>query len=324
VTTGGQTSTVSARSVGQTTVTATVTGTSVSMGLAVTVTDTAPTPPAPPRAAGCDTSGAALMFSSGFEDGEPVFPRAPDTGDWDGFAIGQVGTQAWNLTKVTSPARECSAAARVELRRTDPIIAGNNRAQLQVAETGFGNGGVPVPKGRTVAGGLGDERWFGFSVFIPSDWIFETGWAPELIWEAHDAGVRSPPLSLSITGSQWMIQNITGHGAQNDRSWLTRLDYAPVERGVWTDWVVHVKWSSGTDGVLQVWKNGVMIVNRSNTWTAFTDTGPYIKPLWGIYKWSWNGRTSGGASIVSSRVLYLDNVRITDGEHGSYAAVAPR
>ncbi|MBK5550669.1 heparin lyase I family protein [Pseudomonas sp. TH03] len=29
-----------------------------------------------------------------------------------------------------------------------------------------------------------------------------------------------------------------------------------VEKGKWVDWVLHVKWSSGEDGFLEIWKDG--------------------------------------------------------------------
>jgi hypothetical protein len=308
---GGSITSSGLYSAGQTTGTYRVIA-SAAGGLTDTSTVTV-TAAAPPPTGGCDSVKSALQFAGNFEGGSP----------WSGWDITQVGAASWNLQNVSSPQRECAKAARIELRRTDPIIAGNNRAQIQVQQTGFGNGGVSVPSGETISGGMGDERWIGFSVYIPSDWVFETGYAPEVIWETLD-GVRSPPLALEVNGTNWMIHNTTGHGSQNDPSWVSRYDYSPVQRGAWTDWVVHVKWSGGSTGVLQVWKNGSMIVNRSNTWTTYTDTGNYTKPLWGIYKWSWNASTSGGNSIVSSRTLYIDNVRVTDGAHGSYAAVAPR
>jgi hypothetical protein len=254
-----------------------------------------------------------LQFSGDFE--------APDA--YRGWDVSQDGSHPWSLQTVTSPVREGAQAARMELRRSDSVVAGNKRAQIQVQATGFGNGEVPVPADKTIAGGMGDEAWFGFSIYLPPDWVTETGYAPETIWEVL-SGIRSPFLEIQINGSQWEVINRTGHGGQNDPSWITQVTGTPLTKGAWTDWVIHYVLSGGSDGLLEVWKNGVQVVNKSKTWTCYTDVGAYTKPLWGIYKWSWNAADSGGNSIVSSRVLYLDAVRVTDGGHGSYQAVTPR
>ena len=55
-----------------------------------------------------------------------------------------------------------------------------------------------------------------------------------------------------------------------------------MERGAWTDWVFHVKWSYGPDGVLEVWKNSQKIVTKSGPNTFNDARGPYMKM--GIYK----------------------------------------
>lgn len=299
---------------GSATVTVTVTGSSVATALAVTVT----APPPPP----CDTSTTDLVFAGNMETAPPPFPRGATQGiNWFGMELSQVGNYPYSFTQVTSPIRECGTAVRFELHRADSNIAGQKRAQIiNVYPAGFGD--VPLPSGTTIGGGLGDERWIGFSVYVPATWVFETGYAPETIFEMLE-GSRTPGFEININGANWQIQNQTGHGPQGDPSWEARNDYTPVTRGAWTDWVIHVVWSGETTGVVQVWKNGAIVVNRSGTWTTYTDA-KNAKVDWGIYKWSWNGAPAGGASIVSTRDLVLDAVRITDGAHGSYAVVAPR
>jgi hypothetical protein len=287
------------------------------------VTITAPAPaPAPPPPSSTDVSN--LMIYTNLETNPPAlsgctsWPTDP-TCFWDGIDVAQVGEQSWNLTASTSLAREGGRAARIELRQSDPIIAGSHRAQLQYDVSGKGNGGVPVPSGESPAGKLGSERWIGFSVYIPSSWTFETSYAPETIWEILN-GVRSPFMEIQISGSNWQFINRTGCCSQNDPSWQQQTFNTPVQRGQWTDWVIHYKLGTGTSGFLEVWKNGVQIVNKQNTWTTWTDLSSFSKPLWGIYKWSW----SGSGSITNERDLLIDAIRITDGAHGSYATVAPR
>ena len=81
--------------------------------------------------------------------------------------------------------------------------------------------------------------------------------------------------------------------------------------------MVHVLWSYGEDGVLQIWKDGELLVDRDGP-NAFNDAeGPYFKM--GIYKgWS-NPDTVGD---VDSRLLYHDELRI-GGPEAVYCDVAP-
>jgi hypothetical protein len=90
----------------------------------------------------------------------------------------------------------------------------------------------------------------------------------------------------------------------------------------WTDWVVHVKWSTGNNGLLEVWKDGSPVPGFGHKVGRNDDFGNQINGnyiLLGIYKWPWKGKT---ATDTTNRVLYTDELRITDGS-GSYAAVAP-
>ena len=62
----------------------------------------------------------------------------------------------------------------------------------------------------------------------------------------------------------------------------TNTTWAPTEKGCWTDWVVHVKWSYQSDGILQIWKNGEKVVDQNGP-NAFNDAhGPFFKM--GLYK----------------------------------------
>jgi hypothetical protein len=273
---------------------------------AVTVTVAAP------PTSGCDTDKSKLTFYGNFEGTSP----------WSGWMTGEAlryADQPWSLTSITSPRRECSQAARFELRKSDVLIGGNHRVELTLNATGTGNGGVPVPSGVTPIGHKGSEVWWGWSVYVPSDFVFETGYAPETIMQVTVAG-RSPAFEIQIDKGSFKSYTRTGYGSQGSSTInMAVTSTSGITRGAWTDFVVHAKWSSSSDGFLQVWKNGAMIVNRTGP-NVYSDWGSAPYPKWGIYKWSWTGSNS----IVSKRVLYIDAVRVTDGAHGSYATVAPR
>lgn len=286
----------------------------------VTVTASEPPAPAPelppaPEPGGCDTDKSKLTFYGSFEAPSP----------WDTWRLDEATpdpSETWGLNALASPTRECGQAARIELRESDGIIAGNHRREIKLQNTGAsgGNGGVPVPSGVTPIGGLGSEVWWGWSVYIPSDWVFETRWAPETIMQVVQAG-RSPAFSVGIDGANFYTETRYGYGSQGSSTIsVVQTSTTPVTRGAWTDFVVHAKWSAGDDGLLEIWKDGRQIVSRHGP-TAYRDWSSAPYPKWGIYKWSW---TTTSNSIVSERALLIDAVRITDGAHGSYDVVAPR
>jgi hypothetical protein len=285
----------------------------LAIGLAACGGDDEPNgPPPPPPTAGCDTDRSGLTFAGNFEG------RLP----WSGWHLDEATSDAdetWRLGQVTSPRRECDAAARFELRRSDGMVAGSYRDEIKVQEVGVGNGGVRVPSDQTMIGHEGSEVWWGWSVYLPADWVVETGYAPETIMQVAAAG-RSPAFEIQVDEGSFKTYTRTGYGSQGASTISTIVtSTTPIARGTWTDFVVHAKWSSGSDGVLQVWKNGVLVVNRTGA-NVYSDwpSAPFAK--WGIYKWSWTGDNS----IVSKRVLYIDAVRVTDGAHGSYSVVRGR
>jgi hypothetical protein len=176
---------------------------------------------------------------------------------------------------------------------------------------------------------IGKEYWYGFSIFLPDDCV------PDKIWEivAQWHGVpdvklgeqsRNPVLALSTTAGRWGI--VTRWDAKRNtfesgkRQYGGQHDYdlGPYQRNIWTDWVVHVKWSYKPDGLLQVWKNGEKVIDQTGP-NAFNDAqGPFFKM--GLYK-GWQ-KPETPSDTVSKRVLYHDEFRMA-GPDGTYESVAP-
>jgi len=176
---------------------------------------------------------------------------------------------------------------------------------------------------------LGKEYWYGFSIFLPQDYVKDDIW--EIVAQWHGVpdfkvgeNWRNPVMALSTDGGKWQLVNRwdaklnTFQGGKRSYGGTRHYDLGEYRRGAWTDWVVHVKWSYRDDGLLEVWKNGVRIVEQKGP-NAFNDSkGPYFKM--GIYKgWRDPGRKS---DAVSSRLLYHDEFRMA-GADACYDDVAP-
>lgn len=178
---------------------------------------------------------------------------------------------------------------------------------------------------------IGSERWYGFSIFLPSSYVPSPIW--EIVAQWHDRpndwdkGRKNPPLHLATSrggkpgrwtiANLWDAQPVAADGSYTIDDSIV-WDLGPYETNKWTDWVFRIKWSYRSDGILQVWKDGKLVVNRTGPNTYNDNLGPYMKM--GIYK-GWSNRSTP-TDTVHERTLYHDEVRIAD-ESGSYAAVAP-
>jgi hypothetical protein len=195
---------------------------------------------------------------------------------------------------------------RFELNRGDRLVHGGKRAELALDK-------IPA----------NSERWYGYRIMLPNDWKPDA--AQEIVTQWHeypdfDLGEdwRSPPLAITIRNDKWGIDNrwdpkrVTKNNDPRPEGGTAHLWSGPYQKGVWTDWVVRAKWSSQSDGLLQIWKDGVMVVNKRGPNTYNDRYAPYFKV--GIYKPSW--KLNPQASVVDKRVLYFDRMRIGDGSVG--------
>jgi len=176
---------------------------------------------------------------------------------------------------------------------------------------------------------IGQEYWYGFSVYLPGDYVPDRVWEIVAQWHGvpdFDAGEnwRNPVMALFTTSgrwswvSRWDAKRNTFESGRRKYGGTQQYDLGAYEREKWTDWVVHVKWSYQGDGILEVWKDGKQVIDQKGP-NAFNDAkGPYFKM--GLYKgWRDPKRPS---DAVSKRVLYHDEFRMGRA-NARYEDVAP-
>ncbi|WP_442510796.1 polysaccharide lyase [Novipirellula sp. SH528] len=215
--------------------------------------------------------------------------------DFETNDLSQLGTQQAqgdSLSVVTSPVRAGKYAVRTLLRASDPKVHRGQRAEF-------------TDDRRRTKIEMEKDYWYGLSVFIPGDFAAPTK-TDAVIFQWHtQQGGPSPVLAIRVQSGEWKITS----DATEKRRTLAKL---PFEKGRWTDWVVHARWSAEAKGFWTIWKDGIEVVNESGIITQYPEAlGPYAK--FGQYH---------SVDEVPQNIVYFDEYRVA-GPNGSYDVVAP-
>ncbi|MEH6466763.1 MAG: heparin lyase I family protein, partial [Porticoccus sp.] len=168
-----------------------------------------------------------------------------------------------------------------------------------------------------------NEYWFGWSTFFPSvgwgtdSYVNNTVWM-QLHWSGGTGG--TPPITLDVTKNTYSMSVRTGELGNLNKH--TVWSQEGMERDTWIDWVVRVIPSSSSTGVIQLWKNGVLVGGRHNAANLFYDGKRNLRDdlylAMVIYKPKYITRPSS----LDRMKYYIDEVRVAEGPHG-FHAVSP-
>ena len=141
---------------------------------------------------------------------------------------------------------------------------GNQVARFEVREGQAG----PNKKVRSEVGDstvdAGSEWWYSWRTQIPAEWKDnDSTWyvttqfhqAPPM-WRNGDWG--PPPLKFGYSGGRWHIHQWFYDGDHPKGP----LYEAAGAKGVWVNWRVHAVWSGDGKGVLQIWRDDKLVVDR--------------------------------------------------------------
>lgn len=208
---------------------------------------------------------------------------------------------AWSVNGVNAPVKSGTGAVRFELRKTDATTSNTTSARSELT--------------LKYAPGSYYESWMGFSVYLPSA-SYGTDQAADIIHQIHANNGESPPFAIQTQNGKWQVAYNWDNGGSVQ---YHTIDLGiPYEKDQWVDFVYHIKLSKGTDGFIELWKNGVKIWTY-NGQTQYTNVSGNNFYRIGIYKWAW---TQGIASSQTVRVAYYDEVRIGNA-NATYNDVAP-
>ena len=178
------------------------------------------------------------------------------------------------------------------------------------------------------------ERWYGERIYVPKDWIFDPNRAVDIVmqWHAIPGNWRAtyPNLEISIGNTNWFVRQ--SFGSPQTKPTRTNQKLAdPVQPGSWVSWVIHAKWSPGPDGLLQIWKDGKLVLDREgpNVYSTIgVEYTPYLKT--GIYHPEWHLTRDGQREafdrehpVATNKLIYVTDVKVGS-ERATYETVLPR
>jgi hypothetical protein len=148
----------------------------------------------------------------------------------------------------------------------------------------------------------GVHYWYGWSVFLPANWVTTPVKHYEALGQWHTAHNR--PIVVYLNGNRWVVVNHIKYKV---------FTLGALEKGVWTDFVFHIKWSSGADGVLEAWLNEKKVFTYHG---PNNDVGDPLDPFFKI------GQYRNGPVNID-RIVYYDAIRVAKGSSVTYKDVAP-
>jgi len=266
-------------------------------------------PARPFRAKDVFSDGQAILFQDDFQSGQ--FRRWNFSED-DRYKLQKETPERIRI--VEAPGLE---SGRKAARFTVPRAPNSFRAEISLPhESGF------------------NERWYGERILVPDEWVFDPNRGNDLVmqWHAIPGNWRAtyPNLEISVGNTNWYIRQSFGSAQTKPTRTNERLG-DPVRPGVWTSWVIHAKWSPRDDGLLQIWKDGKIVLERKGP-NVYTTIGeeytPYLKT--GIYHPEWHLDKEGKKdafekerAVATNKVICVTDVKV-GGERAKYEDVAPK
>ena len=145
------------------------------------------------------------------------------------------------------------------------------------------------------------EYWFGFTLQIPEDWVYMndeySSGTPfrTYLFQVHGGDNMGRPPIIGLRNEGYRISvNICGNNESSSSSQeCSYIGIGDVVVGEWENWVVYDKMSYSTDGVVKVWRNGNLVLERSNLRTSFNDVEPHYMKI-GTYVPTWKKAVDPG------------------------------
>lgn len=185
---------------------------------------------------------------------------------------------SYGITASTNEAFDGTKSARFELRDTDPENHSGTRSEIA----------FPTP--------TTNNFWYSYALYMPSA-EYKDEAADEVITQWHGGGGITPAISMRVSNGHLYMRTPDN----------AKTDLGLIEKDRWHTYVYHIIHSSGSDGLIEIWKDGQKLVTRNGP-SMYALTGTFHLPNWklGVYKSDWNGTNT---TTTNLRVLYFDEIK---------------
>ncbi len=178
-----------------------------------------------------------------------------------------------------------------------------------------------------------NERWYGGRILIPGDWVTDPNRGNDIVMQWHAIPGKGkatyPNLEISVGRTNWYIRQSFGD-ALTKPTRTNQVLADPLQPGAWVSWVIHARWAPDTNGVLRIWRDGRLVMDRPGP-NVYSTIGieytPYLKT--GIYHPEWHLDKDGKREAfekeipaATNKIVYVTDVTI-GGAGARFEDVAP-
>jgi hypothetical protein len=266
-----------------------------------------PPPAEAAQPAAPESAGGNLLLYDGFEGGKVG-------SGWTGFALHKRTPRpedSGSVDIVSDPVRKGKYALKLTIRPGDAVVGGDKARDKERAEFIRLNNCKKGSCTLGTEGAEGTELWYAWSILIPEDYKYVSAKPNyQIMGQWHDQpkpGEKptgySPPISVHYESSGDAQRFRIEYGLRQRGGPLQEFD-APIQKGKWVDLMFHIRFSTGSDGFVEAWRDGESFKSSSGA-TRLTGTNMYnSQPNYlrlGLYR---------GRGQTQTNTFYYDEIRI--------------
>jgi hypothetical protein len=256
--------------------------TALAAGCSRSVPSGAPAPEPPAHTPEQSLRANPIPLADGFESDSVASFWLP--GDY-GTGLYEPGAVAIS----TDYARAGTHSARITVKEGDVEQRGDDGRRVERAELDSGH--YPL---------LGRDMWYGFSFLLPPGFPIVDNRLVLASWKQSDVE-GSPLIGQRFRAGRHSL-TIRPPGAGGGGTSYTLPD---IRLGRWNDMVYHVRYSTGKDGMIEVWMNGKRVVSYRSPTASDAGADRFYNKV-GLYRDRWR----------EPMTMYVDNYTLGDSFEG--------
>lgn len=211
----------------------------------------------------------ALAGCTSSKEAEPPDESPPQVGNVPGLIwLGDMETG--DLSQFHDTPFNTAGGAQAPALESDPAHVRDGRYSIRMTIPGKSDGeGICCGTRSEVEPLLrnlheGDDLYFGFSTMLAAGFPVQENWQVITQWKGSADG--SPPVQFTVENGQYQLSG----GADDPHEAEPFVKpLAPAVTGEWSDWIVHIKFSTDPAvGYAEVWKDGELVLPRYSPPTA--------------------------------------------------------